>query len=202
MRRRPLERRPVPARLLIAASLALLLAQAGSPRDALAEPKTAEWPATEGAPGGGRYSPLTDIGPANVAQLQIAWTYRHGDFWEGSFPAPVNRGSASESTPIVVDGRLFFTTPRNRVIALEPETGQEIWTFDPKLERGRAYANMWINRGVAYWRDPNATGGCAARVFLATLDARLFALDAASGIPCRGFGANGSVNLLTGIAPV
>ncbi len=165
-------------------------------------PATADWPVTEGAPGGGRFSPLTDITRDNVKQLRVAWTYRHSDFFEGSFPLKVNRGSAFESTPIVVDGRMFFTTPRNRVIALDPETGRELWTFDPRLERGRAYANMWINRGVAYWRDPAAKGACAARIFLATLDARLIALDAASGKPCAGFGAKGTRNLLDGIAPV
>lgn len=169
--------------------------------NAATQPAT-EWPNTEGAPGGGRYSPLTDINKSNVSKLKVAWTYRHGDFWEGSFPIRVNRGSAFESTPIEIDGRLFFTTPRNRVIALNPETGRELWTFDPKLERGRAYANMWINRGVSYWRDRNASGACAARVFVATLDARLIALDAASGKPCAGFGAHGTVNLLNGIAPV
>ncbi len=163
----------------------------------------ADWPVTEGAPGGGRFSPLTEITRENVTQLRIAWTYRHGDFWEGSFPLPVNRGSAFESTPIVTGGRLFFTTPRNRVIALDPETGHELWSFDPKLEAGRAYANMWINRGVAYWRDaPGASGPCAHRVFLATLDARLFALDAASGNPCGEFGAGGQLDLRAGIAPL
>ena len=88
------------------------------------------------------------------------------------------------------------------MIALDPETGRELWTFDPQLERGRNYANMWINRGVAYWRDPAASGACAARVFLATLDARLIALDAATGTPCSDFGANGTVDLLAGLAPV
>jgi len=167
-----------------------------------AHAETADWRVTEGAPGGGRYSPLADITPANVASLRVAWTYHHGDFWEATLPPQVNRGSAFESTPIVVDGRLFFTTPRNRVIALDPETGRELWSFDPQLERGGIYANMWINRGVAYWRDPAASGACSARVFLATLDARLFALDAATGQPCADFGANGSVNLLEGIAPL
>jgi quinoprotein glucose dehydrogenase len=158
---------------------------------------------TEGAPGGGRFSPLRDVTRENVAQLQVAWTYRHGDFWTGSFPVPVNRGSAFEATPIVVDGRLFLTTPRNRVIALDPETGRELWRFDPELEPGRAYANMWINRGVAYWRAGGAESGpCARRVFLATLDARLFALDAASGRPCADFGAGGAVDLRDGITPL
>ncbi len=164
--------------------------------------QVADWPVTEGAPGGGRYSPLADIGPDNVATLRAAWTYRHGDYWEGGFPAPEQSGSAFESTPLVVDGRLLFTTPANRVIALDPETGRELWTFDPHLERGGLYGNMWINRGVAYWRDPVVTGPCAARVFLATLDARLIALDATSGKTCADFGAGGTVNLLEGIAPL
>lgn len=165
--------------------------------------QVADWPVTEGAPGGGRFSPLTDITRENVKELRIAWTYRHGDFWKGSFPLEVNRGSAFESTPIVVDGRLLFTTPRNRVIALDPETGRELWTFAPELEEGRAYANMWINRGVAYWRSESGTAGpCAGRVFLATLDARLIALDAETGKPCTDFGAGGEVDLRVGIAPL
>ncbi len=180
--------------LVIAVGLLLRVAAAGA--------QVADWPVTEGAPGGGRFSPLDDITRENLGRLRVAWSYRHGDFWKGSFPLPVNRGSAFESTPIVAGGRLFLTTPRNRVIALDPETGRELWSFDPALERGRAYANMWINRGVAYWREPGGSGSCAERVFLATLDARLIALDAANGTPCADFGTAGSVNLLAGIAPV
>ena len=181
--------------LALALAFALLCAPAAA--------QVADWPVTEGAPGGGRFSPLTDITRENVKDLEVAWTYRHGDFWKGSFPLEVNRGSAFESTPIVVDGRLLFTTPRNRVIALDPETGRELWTFDPALEEGRAYANMWINRGVAYWHGEGAKSElCTARVFLATLDARLIALDAATGTPCRDFGAGGEVDLRTGIGPV
>ncbi len=190
------------ARAPAAALTVALMSHALLARPVAAEPPTADWPVTEGAAGGGRFSPLTDITRENVKQLRVAWSYRHGDFFKGSLPLTVNRGSAFESTPIVVDGRMFFTTPRNRVIALDPETGRELWTFDPALERGRAYANMWINRGVAYWRDANAQGACAARVFLATLDARLIALDAATGKPCAAFGADGTLNLLDGIAPV
>jgi quinoprotein glucose dehydrogenase len=186
---------PSAAALLLAALLASL--PAAGPL------ASADWPVTEGAPGGGRFSPLTDIRADNVASLRVVWSYRHGDFFEGAFPLRENRGSAFESTPIVVDGRLFFTTPRNRVIALDPETGSELWTFDPELDRSAAYANMWINRGVSYWRDPSAAGAsCGARVFLATLDARLFALDAATGRPCPDFGERGRVDLLEGVAPV
>jgi quinoprotein glucose dehydrogenase len=185
------------APIALAAALALTLVAARAPA------RVSDWPVTEGSAGGGRFSPLTDITRENVNRLQTAWTYRHGDFWEGSFPLPVNRGSAFESTPIVVEGRLFFTTPRNRVIALDPETGRELWTFDPKLEGGRAYANMWINRGVAYSSDGSRAGGpCTRRVFVATLDARLIALDATTGTPCADFGAGGQVDLRTGIAPL
>jgi quinoprotein glucose dehydrogenase len=185
---------------LAVALLGLVLGSAFA--SAESERAKVEWPYTEGAPGGGRFSPLSDITRENVKDLRVAWRYRHGDFWEGGFPLRVNRGTAFESTPVVVDGRLFFTTPANRVIALDPENGRELWTFDPRLERGRAYANMWINRGVAYFRDPAARGACAARLFVATLDARLIALDAASGKPCTDFGTAGTVDLVAGIAPV
>src|SRR5215813_3179486 len=161
------------------------------------------WPVTGGDAGGTRYSPLTDIHRGNVQQLRVAWTYRHGDYRSGGlFPDYVNKGTAFEGTPIVVEGRLIFTTPYNRVIALDPERGTELWQFDPKIDVGRRFANMLINRGVAYWRDRGTDGSCASRVFLATLDARLIALDAASGKPCTGFGHGGTVNLLDGIAPV
>ncbi len=162
-----------------------------------------EWRWTEGAPGGGRYSPLADINRTNVASLRVAWTYRHGDVYDGGWlPDAPNKGTAFESTPLVVDGRLIFTTPYNRVIALDPESGRELWTFDPKIDRARRFANMLINRGAAYWSDAATDTPCARRVFLATLDARLIALDAASGRPCADFGANGTVDLLAGLTPV
>ena len=147
---------------------------------------TADWAYTEGAPGGGRYSPLADIDRGNVG---IA-ARRHGRIATATSttaawcPDHINRGTAFESTPIVVDGRLIFTTPYNRVIALDPESGRELWTFDPRIDRDRLFANMFINRGVAYWRGAERRRPCAQRVFLGTLDARLIALDAATGKPC------------------
>ena len=133
----------------------------------------------------------------------MVWTYRHGDSFDGGWhPAAKQRGTAFEATPLVVDGRLLFSTPYNRVIA-RPETGRELWTFDPKIPRDRLYANSLINRGVAYWRDSRGGDGtCARRVFLATLDARLIALDAATGSPCEDFGADGRVDLRAGIEPM
>lgn len=163
-----------------------------------ADTQTAGWPVTEGQPGGGRYSPLVDIHAGNVDQLEQAWVYRHGagDFFDGSLP--YNRGTSSETTPILVDGRLILTTPTNRVIALDPETGRELWKFDPGLSRSAWYANMWTNRGVAAWQG--AIGEvCASRIFLTTLDARLIALDANTGVRCTGFA---DVNLHQGVQPL
>ena len=161
---------------------------------------TAGWPVTEGAAGGGRYSPLGDINRSNVSQLSVAWSYRHGDFRSGGFlPDKPFKGSAFEATPIVVEGRLIFTTPFNRVIALDPESGTELWTFDPQIDKGRRFPNMLINRGVAYWHDPGAEGACASRLFFGTLDARLIAIDVKTGKPCGGFGKDGVVHLTDGI---
>jgi quinoprotein glucose dehydrogenase len=169
----------------------------------LAAQPPVEWRWTEGAPGGGRYSPLADINRDTVSSLRVAWTYRHGDLYDGGWlPDKVNKGTAAESTPIVADGRLFFTTPFNRVIALDPESGRELWVFDPRLDTGRRYANMLINRGVAYWSDPAAGGACARRIFVGTIDARLIALDAVTGKPCADFAAGGTIDLLVGISPM
>jgi quinoprotein glucose dehydrogenase len=162
-----------------------------------------EWAYTEGAPGGGRYSPLADINRSNISSLQVAWTYRHGDYYDGGmFFDRVNRATAFEATPIVVDNRLIFTTPYSRVIALDPESGRELWSFDPQVDRGQRVANMFINRGVAYWRGPASEGRCAQRVLFGTLDARLIALDAATGRPCADFGVGGAIDLVAGLEPV
>jgi quinoprotein glucose dehydrogenase len=111
------------------------------------------------------------------------------------------RRSAFETTPIVVDGTMYLTTPFNRVIALEPETGVEKWSFDPKIDLRGPYSEGLINRGVTLWSDATkAPGGdCSKRIFLASIDARLFALDAANGRPCVDFGSGGQVDLRNGI---
>jgi quinoprotein glucose dehydrogenase len=164
--------------------------------------ETVGWRFTEGGAGGGRYSPLADIHRDNVKRLQVAWTYRHGDVRKASGPDGTLRSTAFEATPILVEGRLVFTTPFNRVIALDPETGAELWSFDPKIDKGRRFANMLINRGAACWRGSGATGACASRVFFGTLDARLIALDVKTGRPCADFGNGGTINLLEGIERV
>src|SRR5688572_33463331 len=89
---------------------------------AAARPQTAGWPVTEGAPGGGRYSPLADIHTGNVDELEQVWVYRYGDYFDAMLPG--FNGTSQETTPVLVDGRLIFTTPTNRVIALDPESGE------------------------------------------------------------------------------
>lgn len=160
-----------------------------------------EWPVVGGDAGGMRYSPLADIHRGNVHRLKVAWTYRHGDF-RSSWPESPLKGTAFQATPLMVEGRLIFSTPFNRVIALDPESGRELWVFDPKIDRSRRYPNKYVSRGVAHWRDAKATGKCASRVILGTLDARLIALDAVSGAACTDFGVGGTIDLLQGIEPL
>lgn len=72
----------------------------------------------------------------------------------------------------------------------------EIWTFDPKVDFSKAYSEMFTSRGVAAWQDTEAVAGpCRTRIFLGTLDARLFALDGETGVPCTDFGEGGEVDL-------
>jgi quinoprotein glucose dehydrogenase len=142
-------------------------------------------------PGGSRYSALTQINKSNVSSLKVAWTYRTGDVSDGSeYPSR----SAFECTPLMIDGVLFLSTPFSRVIALDPETGKELWAFDPKLSRDKRY-NLFINRGVSYWASGNDK-----RIFLGTLDGRLFSLNAQTGKPVPGFGNEGWIDLRKGVA--
>jgi quinoprotein glucose dehydrogenase len=149
--------------------------------------------------GGTRYAPLAQITPANVGDLAVAWTYRTGDLDRRTTRAM--RWSKFQVTPILADGHLVLCTPFNEVIALDPGTGAERWRFDPKIATDYRPANLFNCRGVALWRDVAAKQGatCAARIFAATNDARLIALDLANGRPCAGFGANGEVKVDPGM---
>src|SRR5215469_6694798 len=94
--------------------------------------ETSEWPNYGNDPGGMRYSPLAQINNENISKLQVAWTFHTGDISDGKGEW---RRSGFESTPILVDGTLYVTTPFNRVIALDPATGKQRWAFDPKIDR-------------------------------------------------------------------
>lgn len=152
-----------------------------------------DWPSYGRDPGGARFSPLAQIDTTNVTQLVVAWTFHTGELGlklENS-PAP-----SLETTPILVDGRLYVSTPRGRVFALDPASGAVFWRFDPKVDVKAGYGDF-TNRGVSTWFDTAAAPGaaCRRRILLATIDARLIALDAISGDRCSGFGDDGTVNL-------
>lgn len=152
-------------------------------------------------PGGSRWSPLTQINKHNVSKLKIAWEDHTGDISDGRDGRPK---SEFETTPIVVGGTLYFTTPFNRVIALDPENGKEKWSFDPHIDQRRDYSEGLVNRGVSIWTDSGKKAGepCHRRIFLATIDARLFSIDAAGGKACADFGNAGQTDLKSGIANV
>jgi len=163
----------------------------------LASGIVSDWPNYGRDESGARYSPTNQINRNNVTYLEQAWEYRTGDFSDGSDGRPE---TTFQATPIVVDGILYLATVYGRVIALNPETGTEIWKYDaaidPTVKRGE-----FANRGVTHWKatDGAVLDACRTRIFVATVDARLIALDAKLGTPCPDFGQAGQVNLSRGV---
>lgn len=163
---------------------------------------------------GDRYSPLAQITPENAHKLVPAWTFRTGDIPGAGDPGE----TTAENTPLKVNGMLYVCTPHSQVIALDPDTGKEIWRFDPKIttqgaESFKGWAHMTC-RGVSYHNDaayaseqsptgsaspaaaPNA---CPKRIFVPTADTRLIALNADTGKMCEDFGDKGQVDLRANI---
>src|SRR5205809_3633567 len=155
-----------------------------------------EWRFYGGDAGGTRYSPLKQINRQNVKNLKRVWTYHMREVDRGGNETDRHNIAPFESTPIVIDGVLYFSAPSNRVIALDAETGQEVWQFDPQAGR-TGPRQFFQHRGVAYWQSE--TGG-EGRILYGTFDARLIALDAKTGKPCREFGKDGTVDLRAGVA--
>ncbi|MES2449303.1 MAG: pyrroloquinoline quinone-dependent dehydrogenase [Pseudomonadota bacterium] len=182
--------------------IALLLAGAATiAASAHAAPAGKDWPSYGNDQGASRYSPLTQITPQNVDRLQVAWTYnmKPSNFVVPAFPvnpeAPANmpapprpRFSSSQATPIVMNGVMYFPSPYGKVVALDADTGKEIWSYQMP-ERDQA-----STRGVQYW--PGSRQAKPEIVF-GTRSGRLIALDAATGVPVSGFGVNGVVNMKT-----
>ncbi|MBN9587983.1 MAG: PQQ-binding-like beta-propeller repeat protein [Alphaproteobacteria bacterium] len=147
---------------------------------ALAAPADQEWRTYGHDYGETRHSPLSQITPANVARLKPVWTFHMR-------PADVTgKFAASENTPIVVDGVMFVSTPYGRVLALDAETGKERWAYH--VPGGDQPAT----RGVAWW--PGG-GGLAPRIVFGTRAGLMIALDAKTGAPASGFGADGVIDL-------
>ena len=146
---------------------------------------------------GTRYLPASEITRENVSRLEVAWTYHTGET-EARFAT--KKPTAFEATPLVVDGMMYVGTPLGRVIALDPATGRERWVFDPRIERDVTYGDF-ASRGVSTWLDESAPAGaaCRRRIFVATAQSQLFALDGRDGRPCPGFGRAGMVDLKAGL---
>ncbi|WP_298287858.1 pyrroloquinoline quinone-dependent dehydrogenase [Novosphingobium sp.] len=191
-----------------AAAFALILAVAGCSADPQPQPARSSkdvatteadatgWPSYGGQSSSTKYSALDQINRSNVARLKLAWTWHSGEMADGSDPAV--ESTVSEMTPIYANGHLYGCTPFGRIVAIDPATGREKWSFDPKKPRsGNMYRQNYC-RGVAYWQaaDPAAqTRECGRRIIYAGQNAQLMAVDANRGTACTGFGTGGKVDL-------
>ena len=151
-----------------------------------------EWPYVGSEPTHTKYSAAEELSVASVGELEIVWQWEPNEmpFEEyGTRPGPF------QATPIMVGNILYLSTMYTRVVALDAETGAELWTFDPKAYKGGPKGvgpRGFKHRGIAWWSD-----GDGARIFLNSRD-RLYAIDAATGEPEAGFGESGSVVLTEG----
>lgn len=153
-----------------------------------------DWPAYGGDEKGARYSSAMQITPDNVDNLSIAWSFKTGAL-DGR--DKVRNRTAFETTPILIEDKLIFCTQFNEVIAVNPESGEEIWRYDPKVPLDIRPANQYTCRGVSFWRDneTEVDAVCTSRLFMGTVDARLIALDTQTGVPCSTFGSDGAVQI-------
>ena len=149
-----------------------------------------DWPAYGGADGGGQYSPIDQIRSDNVAKLRVAWTHHSNDVAE---PGSATGGTSYLATPIHANGRLYVCTPLGRIIAIDPATGEEQWSFDPHASLNPDPRLAFNCRGVAYWQSPSSSEEvCGKRIYRADFTqsgAHLYSVDADTGQPCADFGA-------------
>lgn len=149
-----------------------------------------------GDQGGKHYSKASKIDKSNVDKLDVAWVHRSGDV--ETFGDDMENTS-TQSTPILLPRAagesLAYCTPFARVIALDPGTGEQRWQFDPQIDRRGT--RTFRCRGVSYAEETRVADGaqCRHRLYLATHDRRLWAIDAKDGKPCEDFGNKGVVEL-------
>lgn len=181
--------------LIIAGGLYATLAAPLSAQDTPAQ--QAPWQHIGGDAGGVRFSTLTQITPDNVSQLKQAWSYSTGDtkrppmqtMLMGFHPTPI-------LLPKAAGQHLVFCSAFNKIIAVDPTTGQERWVHDPNIKIGPP-GTQYKCRGVSLWHDKTAMpeAACAWRIFMATNDRRLIAVDAKDGKPCASFDGDGALDL-------
>ena len=167
-----------------------------------------EWTAYGGSSRGDRYSPADLITPENVGRLEKAWEYHTGDLPREGDPGELT----NQVTPLKVGDKLLICTPHSIAIALDADTGEERWRFDPAINADAEYYQHMTCRGMAF-HDATAYGAaatrlaqpdapvarCERRLFLPTNDGTLVALDVEDGKPCEDFGEAGVVDLKKGL---
>lgn len=144
------------------------------------------WPVSLGDKSGSQYSRLDQINGNNVKDLNVAWTYRSGD-------ADTVKNSQIQANPLVIDGTLYATSPRLKVIALDASTGKQRWVFNPFPDTAGIATWLNVNRGVTYWENRED------KRILFTAGPVLYALDAQTGKPVQTFGDKGTVSLKKGL---
>jgi quinoprotein glucose dehydrogenase len=154
-----------------------------------AQNRRQEWPVYGGDAAATRYSPLAEIHRGNVADLQVAWTWKPG---ERALPEYGTQPGTFQNTPLMIDDVLYVSTPYNRVVALEAQTGRELWRYDPEPFKDGQPPNGtgFVHRGVAAWRDADGQ----LRIFLNSRY-RLVCLGAKTGRVVTTFGTGGIVDL-------
>jgi quinoprotein glucose dehydrogenase len=149
--------------------------------------RSGEWRVYSADEGSTGYSPLDQISKDTVTNLQVAWTWKMDNFGSGAEVA------ATETTPLMVNGVLYFTAGQRRsVVAANATTGETLWTWRPNEGARFDRAPRKVHRGVAYWTD-----GRDERIVLVTPGFQLVSLDAKTGLPAAAFGQNGMVDLFT-----
>ena len=165
-----------------------------------------DWAAWGGNDQGQRFAALDDITPANVGRLQVAWTAHTGEL-----PQSTGSGAEDQNTPIQIGDQLIVCTAYGTVISFNVDTGAENWRHVsggqiPAWQRCRGVAYFNASTAISVAAEPDGSTPDRSlspeRVFVPTVDARLIALDIATGQPVAGFGDNGTVDLKVGMGEV
>lgn len=152
-----------------------------------------EWRHFGGDLGSTKYSAAEQITPSNIADMEQAWTW-NVEKAEGPTGKPTRYFRV---TPLMVEGRLYLITTLGVVVALDPGTGETIWTYDPKVyEAPMPTHGGFGHRAVEYWSD-----GEDKRIIVVNGAFQLIGLDALTGKPCEGFGKDGIVDLKKDLDP-
>jgi len=151
----------------------------------------ADWTTFNGNLAAQKYSPVSSFTPETVQRLERVWSVETGDAADGSDELPQTVWSA---TPIYANETLYLGTPFYRILALDPATGEERWSYEPETVLEALTQPALKNRGVAYWQS-GLQGVCEKRVYIGTMNATLHAVDADTGQPCADFGESGVLDV-------